>query len=523
MAGDESVGRAEPSFHALVESIQDYAIFMLDIEGRVTSWNPGAQRLYGYSRANIIGQHFSQFYTLVDRQRSHPDYELATVRRDGRYEETAWRVRKDGTTFWANVVVTPVRAAAGEVIGYAKVTRDLTAMRESEERLRRSEERLRLLIESVRDYAIFMLDPNGCITSWNPGAERLKGYKSDEIIGQHFSIFYTQEDRNRQHPEEELAIVRREGRYEEEGWRVRKDGTRFWANVVISIVRDENGELRGFAKVTRDLTEKRRAELKEQEAAERLIRETQRTHEAHFALELRDEFLSIAAHELRTPIATLKLKLQGIQRLLRSSEALGGALKALPERIKSADLQASRLTALVDRLLDVSRIANGKLELTLEPTDLAEACKQVVEEFAETAEAQGTEMILRTPATLQGVWDRGRLVQVLGNLISNALKYGGGSPVEIHLAGSEDSVSVTVRDHGEGISTEHMGRIFDRFERAAAALGDQAGLGLGLYITRRIIESHGGNIEVTSTREAGTAFRATLPRASRQAIQHGVK
>ena len=515
MAEDEAVSRAELSFHALVDSIQDYALFMLDLEGRVITWNSGAQRLYGYSPAEIAGQHFSLFYTPEDKERNHPDYELAVVRREGRYEETGWRVRRHGTAFWANVVVTPVCSSGSDIIGYAKVTRDLSAMREAEERLRRSEERLRLLIESVRDYAIFMLDPDGYITSWNPGAERLKGYKSEEVIGQHFSLFYTQEDRGRHHPEEELAIVRREGRYEEEGWRVRKDGTRFWANVVISIIQGASGELRGFAKVTRDLTEKRRAEVQEKEAAERLLRETRRTQEAHFALQLRDEFLSIAAHELRTPIATLKLKLQGVQRMLRNQDALGAALKALPDRVRSADQQASRLAALVERLLDLSRIANGRLELTLEPTDLVEVCRQAAEEFAETAEAQGTKIHLHAPPTLQGVWDRGRLVQVLSNLLSNAIKYGGGSPVEIDLAGSENTVSVTVRDHGEGIPAEHLGRVFDRFERAAAALGNQVGLGLGLYITRHIVEGHGGNIVVTSEREEGTAFQAILPRISR--------
>src|SRR4051794_16143360 len=216
----------------------------MDTGGVVRTWNPGAERMNGYTRAEIVGRHFSTFYTQEDRDRDHPAEELRIAERDGRYEEEGWRVRKDGSRFWANVVITAIRDDAGELVGFGKVSRDLSARREHDREL----EEFRRLVASVSDYAIFMLDPGGHVRTWNAGARRLKGYAPEEIIGRHFSTFYTQEDRARDHPAHELDITLREGRYQEEGWRVRKDGTTFWASVTITAVRDDAGELIGFAK-----------------------------------------------------------------------------------------------------------------------------------------------------------------------------------------------------------------------------------------------------------------------------------
>src|SRR5688572_17361300 len=241
----------------MVAQVRDYALFILDPTGRIMSWNAGAQRIKGYEPEEIIGRHFSVFYTPDAVARRWPEEELRIATREGRFEDEGWRVRKDGSRFWANVVITALRDTDGKLLGFSKITRDLSERKRHEEALRETEERLRLLVEGVVDYAIYMIDPDGIITSWNVGAERIKGYRREEILGKHFSRFYTDEDVNAGKPWEELAAARREGRAEDEGWRVRKDGKRFWARVVVSALHDAEGRLRGFAKVTQDLTDRR--------------------------------------------------------------------------------------------------------------------------------------------------------------------------------------------------------------------------------------------------------------------------
>ncbi|HVX12194.1 MAG TPA: PAS domain S-box protein [Pirellulales bacterium] len=262
----------------LVQSTRDYAIFMLDPNGRVVSWNAGAERIKGYKADEIIGQHFSRFYPQEALDRGWPAHELQVATAEGRFEDEGWRVRKDGSQFWANVVITALRDEHGNLRGFSKVTRDLTERKKVEESLRRSEEQLRLLVQGTKDYAIFLLDPQGNIASWNNGAERIKGYKADEIIGQHFSRFYPQEALDRGWPAHELQVAAAEGRFEDEGWRVRKDGSQFWANVVITALRDEHGNLRGFSKITRDMSERKNAEenarlLVEESTARRVAEE----------------------------------------------------------------------------------------------------------------------------------------------------------------------------------------------------------------------------------------------------------
>jgi PAS domain S-box-containing protein len=241
-------------YRLLVEAIQDYAIYMLDRTGIVTSWNPGAQRFNGYTADEIVGEHFSRFYSEEDQKSGVPARALEAAARDGRFENEGWRVRKDGTHFWAFVVVDPIRNRSGEIIGFSEITRDLTERKAAEENLWRSEAQFRLLVQGVSDYAICMLDKEGRVTSWNLGAQRIKGYRADEIIGQHFSRFYTEEDRAAGLPQKALESATRKGRFENEAERVRKDGGRFWAHVVIDPIRDDAGELIGYAKITRDIT-----------------------------------------------------------------------------------------------------------------------------------------------------------------------------------------------------------------------------------------------------------------------------
>jgi PAS domain S-box len=258
-------------YRLLVDRVADYAIFALDPDGYVLSWNAGAERLKGYKPDEIIGQHFSVFYPENDLAADKPARELRQAIETGSVEDEGWRLRNDGTRFWANVLITALREDNGKLLGFAKVTRDLSGRRAAEESLRESEERFRLLVQSVQDYAIFLLDPDGNIATWNEGAERIKGYSADEIIGKHFSIFYPPEDSAK--PAMVLRVARAVGKYQEEGWRLRKDGSRFWASVVITAIHDSKGHLAGFSKVTRDLTERRAAEDKALEGARRLAAE----------------------------------------------------------------------------------------------------------------------------------------------------------------------------------------------------------------------------------------------------------
>ena len=257
----------------LVESVQDYAIFALDPDGYILSWNAGAQRFKGYTADEIIGKHFSIFYPHEKIASGFPEYELREAARTGRFEDEGWRLRKDGSRFWASVVITALRDHTGTLVGYAKVTRDLTERRATDQALRLSEERFRLIVQGVRDYAIFMLDPTGHVATWNDGAQRIKQYSADEIIGKHFSIFYPPEKIAEQFPQYELKEAERTGHFEDEGWRIRKDGSRFWANVVITALRDADGHLIGFSKVTRDLTERKASEERAIEDARRVAAE----------------------------------------------------------------------------------------------------------------------------------------------------------------------------------------------------------------------------------------------------------
>jgi PAS domain S-box-containing protein len=357
------------------------------------------------------------------------------------------------------------------------------------------EERFRALVSSVKDYAIFMLDPSGKIETWNAGAERTKGYLAEEIIGQHMSRFYTPEDLARGLPAKLLAQATRDGRVESEGWRVRKDGTRFWADVVITALVDDAGRLIGFAKVTRDLTERLHAQ-----------EEQLRLAHAEEAVRLRDEFLSIAAHELRTPLSALQLQLQG---LLERPEGIDSRIRAKLER---ACRSGDRMVTLVDALLDVSRITTGSFNLSASRFDLADAVEDVVERFREHAVRAGSTVTVRAERGLEGRWDRLRIEQVVTNLLTNALKYAAGTPVEIDLSGTEQDVIISVADEGPGIPESEKERIFLRFERAAP-MRNFGGLGLGLYVARQITEAHGGEISLASDRPRGAQFLIRLPRA----------
>jgi PAS domain S-box-containing protein len=407
-------------------------------------------------------------------------------------------VRKDGTLFWANVVITTIRNESGVLVGFAKLTRDLTERRQAEEQLRQSEARLRLLIGSIRDYAIFMLDPDGRVATWNRGAEDINGYRPDEIIGRHFSIFYPPAEVASGKCERELAIAATAGRFEEEDWRLRKDGSRFWAGVVISAIRDEQQTLLGYAKITRDLTERRQLE------EERLL--LAQTEEA---VRLRDEFLSIASHELKTPLTSLQLQLSGMQRAFRKQPPDPSSLPRLTQRIDVLDREVERIVKLVDDLLDVSRAASGHLHLDLEQVNLAGVVRQVAERFEPDLLRAGCALTLTLDDSVEGRWDRLRLDQVVSNFLTNAIKYGPGQPITIDVSLRDGAARLAVRDRGIGIERADQARIFDRFTRAVPVVN--YGGGLGLWIVRVIVEALGGSIAVVSEPGQGAEFTALLP------------
>jgi PAS domain S-box-containing protein len=505
-------------FALLVEAVEDYAIFLLSAEGQIRTWNRGAERIMGYPEDEVRGRHFSIFYGPESLAARKPWLELETAETEGRVEDEGWRVRKDGTRFWANTVITVLREPDGAVRGFAKITRDMTERRAAELGLRESTEIFQLLVSSVRDYAIFMLDPGGRVSTWNVGAERIKGYRPDEIIGRHFSTFYGEEDIRNGKPEWELEVARREGSVEDEGWRVRKDGSRFWALVVITAVFDAKGELKGFAKVTRDITERKRAEetqlaLLEQREA-RLQAEIERRkaedsyHAAREANRAKDQFLMMLSHELRTPMTAIL----GWARLLPSIPSDGPEFQdAVASIAAGAELQSR----LIDDLLDVSRIISGKMRLASERVDLQSVIRNAVESVRSSAQARQISIsTVLAPDLGTTIADATRLQQVLWNLLSNAVKFTpiGGS-VQLTAERTPSEVRLSVTDTGEGIEPKFLPHVFEPFRQAEMSqTRSHGGLGLGLSIVHYIVEAHGGSVSAASEGPGkGSTFTVALP------------
>ena len=508
----KSLDQSEERFRLLVEGVTDYAIFMLDPQGQVLTWNAGATRIKGYQPNEIIGQHFSKFYPPEALQRHLPEHELQVAAAEGRFEDEGWRVRKDGTRFWANVIITALRDDTGELRGFAKVTRDLTQRREHEESLRQSEERFRLLVEGVSDYAIFMLDANGYVMTWNSGAERIKGYQADEIIGQHFSKFYPSDVVETGWPEHELEVAAAKGRFEDEGWRIRKDGSKFWANIIITALRDESGRLRGFAKLTRDLSERKRVEALEADGAQRdemLEAERSARMAAQRAARMKDEFLATLSHELRTPLTSILgwthvLRIQGTPK----PEDFQRGMEVI-ERNTRAQAQ------LIEDLLDLSRIMSGRIRLDVQQLAIAEVVQGAIESVEPTAQTKGVrlESILDPRGgTVSG--DPGRLQQIFWNLLSNAIKFTPkGGKVQVLLQRIDSHIEFSVSDTGIGIPASFLPYVFDRFsQKDTSTTRSHGGLGLGLAISKQLVELHGGSLHAKSPGEGqGATFIVHLP------------
>ncbi len=491
----------EGRFRLLVDAITDYAIYMLSPEGIVTSWNAGAQRFKGYKPSEILGEHFSRFYLPEDRAAGLPQRALATAEEHGRFEGEGWRRRKDGSRFWAHVVIDPIRRPSGELIGYAKITRDLTERRAAENAIRQSEEQFRRLVQGVSDYAIYMLDPVGNVSSWNFGAERIKGYRPQEIIGQHFSTFYTPEDREAGLPETALGIARAEGRFEREGWRVRKDGTRFWASIVIDAIRDEEGDVLGFAKITRDITEKMETQRALEQAREELFQSQK--------MEAIGQLTGGIAHDFNN----LLMAVLGSLEILKKRMPQDLALTSL---VDNAMQGAQRGAALTQRMLAFSR----RQELHLEPIDVSGLVRGMMDMLSRSLGPLTmieTSFPVRLPTILT---DPNQLEMAILNLVVNArdaMPSGG----RIVLRASEESlpsgkgqlppgryVRIAVIDEGEGMDAKTLEQAITPF---FTTKGVGKGTGLGLSMVQGLASQSGGRLMMKSSLGEGTTAELWFP------------
>jgi len=500
----------------LIDSVIDYAIYMIDLDGRVASWNAGAARLTGYSAEQVIGQPFASFFTPEDRAAELPRRALEIAVRTGRFESEGWRVRRDGGRFWALAVLDAIRDEQGELVAFAKVTRDMTEHRRQQSEFLESERRFRHLVQSVVDYAIFQLDTDGIVATWNPGAERIKGYAADEIIGQHFSRFYTEEDRAAGIPAKALATAAKEGRFEAEGRRVRKDGTRFWASVVIDAIRDDAGALVGFAKVTRDISE--RVET------QRILRETQEQLAVSLRMEAVGQLSGGIAHDFNNLLMIIQGNVETAQRAAKT--LTGGNAGNIQRSLANAMRGVQRASALTHRLLAFSR----RQALDPKVLDLNKYLAGVAD-FLQRALGETIELEV---AGAPGLWpievDVAQLESSLVNLAVNArdaMPAGGRLTVDAlnqlldhdyarinPEAAPGQYVMICVSDTGHGMTNDVLNRAFEPFF-TTKEIGH--GTGLGLSQVYGFVKQSGGHIKVYSEPDQGTTVKMYFPRSGREA------
>ncbi len=504
MEAQEALRNSERRFRMLVEGVIDYALYMLDPSGVVVNWNPGAERLKGYTAEEIVGQHFSRFYAREDRAAGMPGRVLETAARDGRFEGEGWRLRKDGSRFWALVVVDAIRnAETGTLEGFVKVTRDITERRSAQEALRESERQFRLLVDGVTDYALYMLDPNGIVTSWNAGAERIKGYTADEIIGQHFSRFYPERDRAAGMPLKALHTAVQEGRFEAEGWRVRKDGTMFWANAIIDPIRDETGILIGFAKITRDITERRDAQKALQASEE------QRAHSQK--MDALGQLTGGVAHDFNNLLMVVR----------GHAEVLRGWIDPEPRKARSLgaiETAIARGETLTRQLLTFARRQPANPRVIL----LGERIEGLKAMLGGSLEPTVTLATGIGPDIWPVKVDPNELELALVNIVLNArdaLQSDGSIAVvaeNVVLAGGEtlagisgEFVALRISDTGAGIAPDVLSKVFDPFFTTKPA---EKGSGLGLSQVYGFAHQSGGTVTVASEIGKGTMVTLYLPR-----------
>ncbi|PMZ93142.1 MULTISPECIES: PAS domain-containing sensor histidine kinase [unclassified Pseudomonas] len=495
-------------FRLLIDAVIDYAIYMIDPDGIITSWNAGARRFKGYEEAEILGQHFSRFYTDDDRRAGLPQRALDTAIREGRFEGEGWRVRKDGTHFWSHVVIDPIFDPSGTLLGFAKITRDLTDRKMAEEVLKQSEQQFRLLVQSVTDYAIYMLSPDGRVSNWNPGAQRIKGYSPEEVIGQHFSMFYTPEDRDACEPQRTLDIAVREGRFENKGWRVRKDGTRFLAHVIVDPIWGDTGTLLGFAKITRDITEVTQA----QQALEQ-------TREALFQAQKMQAIGQLSggiAHDFNNLLTVILGNLEIVRKRVTDDPKI-------TRLIDNATQGALRGVSLTQRMLAFAR----RQELKSEPVRIP-ALVEGISGLLRSSLGPSVKVETRFPGDLEPVMaDINQLELAVLNLATNArdaMPHGGTinfSARTEEVTGGASSlaagryVCLNIADTGEGMDETTLASAMDPF---FTTKGVGKGTGLGLSMVHGFIEQLGGRFILKSNKDQGTTAELWLPVATRGSV-----
>jgi len=503
----------EMRFRLLIDAVVDYAIYMIDPDGIITSWNAGARRFKGYEEAEILGQHFSRFYTEKDRQAGLPQRALDTAIREGRFEGEGWRVRKDGTHFWSHVVIDPIIDPSGKLLGFAKITRDLTDRKMAEETLKQSEQQFRLLVQSVTDYAIYTLSPDGRVTNWNLGAQRIKGYRPEEIIGQHFSLFYTPEDRAAGEPQRALEIATREKRFENKAWRVRKDGTRFMAHVVVDPIWGDTGTLLGFAKITRDITEATQAQ-----------HDLELTREALFQAQKMQAIGQLSggiAHDFNNLLTVILGNLEIVRKRV-------GDDPKVTRLLDNATQGAMRGVSLTQRMLAFAR----RQELKFESVDLSELVQGI---SGLLRSSLGPSVMLETrfePGLVPVMADLNQLELAVLNLATNArdaMPKGGQIVISaktadacdqsaLHLAPG-DYVCLSVSDSGEGMDEATLASAKDPF---FTTKGIGKGTGLGLSMVHGFIEQLGGRFILKSKKDVGTTAELWIPAATTASVVKSV-
>ncbi|MBT1704773.1 PAS domain-containing sensor histidine kinase [Chryseosolibacter indicus] len=522
---NEELKKSEERYHKMIAEVLDYAIILLDKDGKILDWNKGAEKLKGYTAEEIVGKSFRLFYPKEEKDANLPEQLLEEAVKNGSVVHEGWRIRKDGKRFWGNIVITALHDENNNIIGFSKVTRDLTdkkiaedkvsnvmeELRQANEQLKQSEERYHKMIEEVQDYAIILLNLNGEIQNWNTGAEFIKGYNAKEIIGKSFKLFYTKEDRDNKLPDSLLARAREEGKVNHEGWRVRKDGTLFWGSVVITALHGANGDLIGFSKVTRDLTERKQVEdaLKSRAAQLDLKNKTlERLNE-----EL-SSFTHVASHDMKEP-------LRKIQTFAGRIEEIGFAPEKSKEYIGKIMNSVSRMQNLIDDLLSYSRVSNDIAKF--EKVDLNNTLQAVKTDLEIPISEKHAVVESNQLPVVQGVGYQ--LHQVFLNLISNAIKFAkpDSTPlIQIHatiikgpdlpevLNGDNEYFHITISDNGIGFNQEDTGKIFEAFQRLHPK-HVFAGTGIGLAIVKKVMENHNGIVSAEGVQGVGATFHLYFP------------
>lgn len=497
----------EHIYRLLVEAVVDYAIYMLDPDGLIVSWNPGAQRFKGYRAEEVIGTHFSRFYTESDREAGVPMLALERAVKHGHFESEGWRVRKDGTRFWAHVLIDPILDSTNGLIGFAKITRDLTERRTAADELRQNQALFHTLVQGVTDYAIYLLDPTGHVSSWNSGAERIKGYGADEIIGEHFRKFYIDEDRDAGEPQRNLRIAEDVGRVEREGWRVRKDGSRFWAHVLIDRILDDEGQLVGFAKVTRDVSDQRKAAQELEEARNALFQSQK--------LESLGQLTGGVAHDFNNLLMAIVASLELLARRVPDDPKAAGL-------VDNAKKAAFRGAALTQRMLAFAR----RQELKPTAVDLLALLRGMSDLLQRTLGTQ-VAVEIKFPLKLEPVLvDGNQLELAVLNLAVNArdaMPDGGILSIaafsSVVVPGHESKLPpgryacLSVADQGQGMDAESLLRATEPF---FSTKGVGKGTGLGLSMVHGLAEQSGGRLLIRSARGEGTTVEMWLPLAPAQ-------